>query len=157
MNISKAIFLNKLSPEVISKDLYSLVKGFEEVEAYNDRKLNYFDLFILFAFYNYKPAINEFKNVRYDKYTTFKLRVERNPDIFANINLRYSQGIQHCKMAILYGLNNNLFIIDDDFNISTVQQRGFNINKPLKNIGKTFSTKTTQELYSYFKVDINEI
>ncbi|KAB7889544.1 three component ABC system middle component [Poseidonibacter ostreae] len=157
MNISQAIFYNKLSPDTICKDFYSIVKGFEEVNEQNNRKINFYDLFILFAFYNYKPAIEEFTNVKYDKYTTFKLRVERNPDIFANIQNRFKDGISFCKTAILYGLNNNIFIMDKNLNISTIKTRGMKIQLPLKNIGKTFATKSTEELYNYFKVNINEI
>lgn len=156
MNISKAIFLNKLSPELVSKDLYSILKGFEEVESDN-RKANYFDLFILFAFYNYKSASERFNRIRYNKYTSFKTHIERNPDIFANINLRYSNGIEYCRSAILYGINKELFILDGEFNISTIPSKNIQINNSLKNIGKVFSTKTTNELYNYFKVNINDI
>lgn len=157
MNISQAIFINKLSPETISKDLYSILSGFEEVAILNNRKANYFDLFIIFAFYCYKPAIEEFKDVKYNKYTTFKIRVERNPDIFANISLRYKEGIKFCKNAILYGINNDLFVIDEQFNISIIKKKGMQVDTPLKNIGKTFSTKSTNELFNYFEVNINEI
>lgn len=156
MNISKAIFLNKLSPENISKDLYSVLIGFEEV-ATNDRKANYFDLFIVFAFYNYRSATAEFKNIRYNKYTSFKTNIERNPDIFSNINLRYSHGIEYCKKAILYGISKGLFTLDEDFHISTLPSKNISINNALKNIGKVFSSKTTNELYNYFEVDVNEI
>lgn len=157
MNISQALFLNKLSPETISNDFYNILLGFEEVESLNNRKANFFDLFVLFAFYNYKPVIKEFTNVRYDKYTTFKLRVERNPDIFSGIEDRFLQGIPFCKTAILYGLNQKMFLLDQNFDISTIKTKGIQNNTPLKNIGKTFSTKTTEELYNYFKVNIHEI
>lgn len=157
MNISKAIFFNKVSPEIVCKDLYSIVLGFEELEIQNNRQVNYFDLFIMFAFYNYKTAIETFENIRYDKYTSFKNKVERNPDIFVNIKTRYSMGIPYCRNAILYGVSNNLFTLDDDFNIRSIKNSKIQINKSLKNIGKVFSTKQTTELYSYFEVDINEI
>jgi len=156
MNISKAMFLNKLSPEIVSKDLYSILKGFEEVQRDN-RKANYFDLFIIFAFYNYKSASEKFNRIRYNKYTSFKTNVERNPDIFSDINLRYSSGIEYCKNAILYGINKELFLLDENFNIYTVPTSNISINTSLKNIGKVFSTKTTNELYSYFEVNINDI
>lgn len=157
MNISEAIFLNKVSPDSICKDLYTITLGFKEVEKENNRKVNYFDMFVLFAFYSYKPALEEFTNVQYNKYTTFKLRIERNPDIFANINGRFSDGIEFCKAAILYGLNNQYFDIDEYMNLIPKKIRGFKSDKRLINIGKTFSTKSSKELYKYFKVDINEI
>lgn len=157
MNISQAIFYNELSPDIICKDLYNIIKGFEEVEEQNNRRVNFYDLFILFAFYNYKPALEEFENVKYNKYTSFKLRIERNPDIFANINIRFSQGIDFCKAAIIYGINNQYFEMDENLMIISKKVRNFNYDKRLINIGKTFSTKNSNELYKYFKVDINEI
>lgn len=157
MNISEAIFLNKISPDIICNSLYDIALGFKEVERENNRRINYFDMFILYAFYSYKPAIDEFESVRYNKYTTFKLRIERNPDIFANIEMRFSHGIEFCKAAIIYGLNNEYFELDENMDITLKKVRGHQSDKRLINIGKTFSTKSSKELYKYFKVNINEI
>lgn len=157
MNITEALFLNKISPEKVSQDFYSIIKGFEEVSKENKRQINYFDLFILFAFYTYKPVIDEFTRVQYDRHTTFKNRIERNPDIFANIQLRYSEGISFCKKAVLYSINNQIFNMDEELNIYTIENKQIKINTQLKNIGKTFSTKSTNELFNYFEVNINEI
>lgn len=157
MNITEALFLDKISPEKVSQDFYSIIKGFEEVSKENKRQINYFDLFILFAFYTYKPAIDEFTRVQYDRHTTFKNRIERNPDIFANIQLRYSEGLSFCKKAILYSINNRILNMDEELNIYTIENKHIKINTQLKNIGKTFSTKSTNELFNYFEVNINEI
>lgn len=157
MNISEAIFLNKLSPDIICKDLYTISLGFEEVKNENNREINYFDMFILFAFYSYKPALEEFEKVKYNKYTSFKLRIERNPDIFANINIRFSQGIEFCKAAIIYGINNQYFEMNENMIIIPKKIPNIKFDKRLINIGKTFSTKSSKDLYNYFKVDINEI
>ena len=157
MNITEALFLDKISPEKVSQDFYSIIKGFEEVSKENKRQISYFDLFILFAFYTYKPAIDEFTRVQYDRHTTFKNRIERNPDIFANIQLRYSEGLSFCKKAILYSINNRILNMDEELNIYTIENKHIKINTQLKNIGKTFSTKSTNELFNYFEVNINEI
>lgn len=61
MNISQAIFYNELSPDIICKDLYNIIKGFEEVEEQNNRRVN----FTTYLFYLHFITINQhWKNLK---------------------------------------------------------------------------------------------
>lgn len=153
MNLAKAIFYNSIAPENISQLILNIIKGFEDAKI---RNLNYFDLFIIIPFYSYKPAQEQFKKVVFKQINSFQRDVERNPDIFSNFSFQYEKSIKHIKLGVLYALDKQLIIMDEDMNIQ-INTKFKSDNKIIFNMGKVFSTKSTASLYNFFEVDIDVI
>lgn len=153
MNLAKAIFYNSIAPENISQLILNIIKGFENTKI---RNLNYFDLFIIIPFYSYKPAQEQFKKIVFKQINSFQRDVERNPDIFSNFSFQYEKSIKHIKLGVLYALDKQLIIMDEDMNIQ-INTKFKSDNKIIFNTGKVFSTKSTASLYNFFEVDINVI
>lgn len=153
MNLAKAIFYNSIAPENISQLILNIIKGFEDAKI---RNLNYFDLFIIIPFYSYKPAQEQFKKVVFKQINSFQRDVERNPDIFSNFSFQYEKSIKHIKFGVLYALDKQLIIMDEDMNIQ-INTKFKSDNKIIFNMGKVFSTKSTASLYNFFEVDIDVI
>ncbi len=153
MNLAKAIYYNSIAPENISQLVLNIVKGFEDTKI---RNLNYFDLFIIIPFYSYRPAQQQFERIVFNQVNSFQREIERNPDIFSNFSFQYRKSINHIKLGILYALDKDLIVMDDDMNIQ-INTKFKSDNKIIFNMGKVFSTKSTASLYNFFEVDINVI
>lgn len=153
MNLAKAIYYNSIAPENICHLILNIIKGFEDTKI---RNLNYFDLFILIPFYSYRPAQEQFERIVFNPVNSFQRDVERNPDIFSNFGFQYEKSIKYIKLGILYALDKDFIIMDEDMNIQ-INTKFKNDNKIIFNIGKVFSTKSTANLYNFFEVDINVI
>lgn len=153
MNLAKAIYYNSIDPENISQLVLNIVKGFEDTKI---RNLNYFDLFIIIPFYSYRPAQQQFEKIVFNQVNSFQREIERNPDIFSNFSFQYRKSINHIKLGILYALDKDLIVMDDDMNIQ-INTKFKSDNKIIFNMGKVFSTKSTASLYNFFEVDINVI
>ena len=153
MNLAKAIYYNSIDPENISQLVLNIVKGFEDTKI---RNLNYFDLFIIIPFYSYRPAQQQFERIVFSQVNSFQREIERNPDIFSNFSFQYRKSINHIKLGILYALDKDLIVMDDDMNIQ-INTKFKSDNKIIFNMGKVFSTKSTASLYNFFEVDINVI
>lgn len=153
MNLAKAIYYNSIAPENISQLILNIIKGFEDAKI---RDLNYFDLFIVIPFYSYRPAQEQFQNIKFTPINIFQRDVERNPDIFSNFSFQYEKSIQHIKLGILYAVDKKLIIMDENMYIQ-INTKFKSDNKIIFNMGKVFSTKSTASLYNFFEVDINVI
>jgi len=154
MNISEALIISELSPENVTKILYSALSGFNEAET---REMSIFDMYLVFAFINYPPAVEEFtKNLVFNKNSSFIQKIDRQPYLYANINERFNLCIEYVKDGLIYGMNENIFSIDNNFIIKKNTKK-LKVDRAGFNVGKVFSTKTTKSLYDYFKVDINAI
>lgn len=156
MNIIEAINLTKNSPNKIAKELQSFIYGFKD-----RRDVNYFDLFLFYPFFSYKPSYDFFdKQMRLsnkDKVNFFIDNTSLQPEIFASIKFDFYETISLTKEAIIYGVNNQYFILDDDYIIKLNKKNVSNKDRVSENIGKFLSTQNTAYLYNYFKVDINAI
>jgi len=153
MNLAKAIYYNSIAPENICQLVLNTIKGFEDAKI---RNLNYFDLFIIIPFYSYGPAQEQFKRIVFNQVNSFQRDIERNPDIFSNFGFQYDKSIKHIKLGILYALDKELIIMNEDMNIQ-INTNFKSDNKIIFNMGKVFSTKSTASLYNFFEVDINVI
>lgn len=153
MNIAKAMYYNSVSPENINKLILNILKGYGDTKI---RSLNYFDLFIIIPFYSYLPAQRQFKSIIYKQVNSFQRDIERNPNIVSNFNFRYQKSLKYIKYGILYALENQMILMDENMDISLNQEYKTD-NKTIFNIGKVFSTKSTASLYNYFEVEINDI
>lgn len=153
MNLAKAIYYNSISPENISQLILNIIKGYE---ASKMRNCNFFDLFIIIAFYSYKPAQNQFEKIVFKPINSFQRDIERNPHIFLKFNFRYKKSLKHIKLGILYALENEMILMDKNMDI-TIKEKFKSNNKIACNMGKVFSTKSTANLYNFFGVDINVI
>lgn len=153
MNLAKAIYYNSIAPENISHLVLNIIKGFDDTKL---RSLNYFDLFIIISFYSYRPAQEKFERIVFNHINSFQRDIERNPDIFSNFSFQYKKSIKHIKLGILYALNKNLILMDENMNI-TINTKFKSDNNIIFNMGKVFSIKSTASLYNFFEVDINVI
>jgi len=155
MNIIEAMYIAKNSPDNIATELKSFIFGFKI------REVNFFDLFLFYALYSYKPANDFFdrkmKLSTKDQVNFFVDNVNKQPEIFANFKNDYYNTIPLIKEAILYGTNNSYFKITDTFIVLPTQKVVKNKNRISENIGKFLSTQNTAYLYNYFKVDIDAI
>jgi len=153
MNISNALYYNSVSPEKISNLVIDIILGFQET---NIRKVIYFDIFILIPFYSYSPAQVEFKRLRFDPNTSFQNKIERHPEICANIELRYIKTVEFIKFGLAYALQNQLITINDNLEIE-LRSKSKIKDKKIFNMARVFSIKTTSYLYNFLKVDIDAI
>jgi len=153
MNIVNALYYNSISPEKISDLIIDVILGFDEV---NIRKLNFFDIFLLIPFYSYSPAQREFKSIRFNPNTSFQNKIERHPDIYTNMHMRYIKMIEFIKLGLTYAIQNNLVRMNKDLGLEIVVKRKKQ-NNEIFNMAKVFSVKSTSYLYSFFKVDIDAI
>ncbi len=153
MNLAKAIYYNSISPENISQLILNIIRGFDDAKI---RKLNFFDLFIIIPYYSYAPAQKEFEKIVFKKTNSFQRDVERNPNTFSKFDFRYEKSLEHIKLGIIYALDKEIIIMDDNMNIEISDKFKSN-NKVIYNMGKVFSTRTTANLYNFFEVDINVI
>lgn len=155
MNLAKAIYYNRLSPESMSNLILNILKGFEDT---NLRNLNFFDLFIIIPFYSYTPAQRQFERIVFKQINSFQRDIERNPNTFSNFNFRYIKVKKFIKLGILYALENEMIEIDNSMNITpNLNLKLKNDNKIIFNMSKVFSTKSTASLYNFFEVDVNVI
>lgn len=153
MNLAKAIYYNSLSPENIAKLILNISEGFSET---NIRTLNFFDLFIIIPFYSYTPAQKQFQNIVFKPINSFQRDIERNPNIFSNFDFRYEKSLKYTKLGVLYALEKEMILMDDNMNIKPIEKFKHK-DKVIFNMGKVFSTKSTASLYEFFEVDINVI
>ena len=156
MNIIEAINITKNSPNKVAKELQSFIYGFKD-----RRDVSYFDLFLFYPFFSYKPSHDFFnKQMRLSNKNKVNFFIENTslqPEIFASIKFDFYETIYLTKEAIIYGINNKYFLIDDKFIISLNTKHLSNKNRVSENIGKFLSTQSTAYLYKYFKVDIDAI
>lgn len=153
MNLAKAIYYNSLAPERISNLILNILKGFEETKI---RNLNFFDLFIIIPFYSYFPAQKQFERIVFNKTNSFQRDIERNPNTFSEFDFRYKKSVKYIKLGILYALENEMIVMDDNMDIR-LNQKFKSENKIIFNMGKVFSTKSVASLFNFFEVDINVI
>ena len=154
MNIIDALYINSLSPEKIANLIIDMILGFEER---NIRKVTYYDIFILIPFYLYIPAQTKFKIMRFDKNNSFYNNIERHPEIYVNIEERYLETIKFVKNGFIYLLQNNIIKINDNLELKLLNNKYKVIKKELFKMAQVFSTRTTAELYNFFKVDIDAV
>jgi len=153
MNIVEAIYLQSVSPENLSELILDCIKGFEDTGI---REINFYDIFLIIPFYAYSPIEKTFKRIVFNPNTSFKNKIERNPDICANFDKRYIKTIQYTKMALSYAINEQLIELDKSLNLKCRIVRKVD-NKTIYNVSKVFSSKSTSYLYNFLKVDINDI
>jgi len=153
MNIVNALYYNSVSPEKISDLIIDIILGFDDS---NIRKTYFFDIFLLIPFYSYSPAQREFKSMRFNPNTSFQNKIERNPDIYTNIDIRYIKMIEFIKLGLTYAIQNDLVKMNEDLELEVVVKRKKQ-NNEIFNMAKVFSVKSTSYLYSFFKVDIDAI
>lgn len=156
MNIVEAINISRNSPSIIAKEMKSFIFGFK-----GRRKLSYFDLFLFYPLYSYKPSY-EFFDKRMllsneNKINFFITNSNLNPEIFANFKVDFYATIKIIKESIIYGINKNYFTINDDFNVELTLKSVTDKSRVSENIAKFLSTQSTAYLYNYFKVDIDAI
>jgi len=154
MNIIEALYISSLSPEKIGVLIIDMILGFENR---NIRKITYYDIFILMPFYLYNPAQIKFKRLKFDKNNSFYNMIERHPEIFVNIEERYLETIKFVKNGFIYLLQNNIIKMNDNLELKLLNNKYKVTNKELFKMAQVFSTRTTAELYNFFKVDIDAI
>ncbi len=156
MDTIEALFILKHSPDKIATKLKSFIYGFQ-----NRREVNYFDLFLFYSLYSYRPAYLFFdKQMRIsNEYlgNYFIDKTNETPEIFANFKIDFYQTVSITKEAIIYGADQLYFKIDDEMNIKLFKKTLSDKDRVAENIGKLFSTQSTAYLYNFFKVDINAI
>lgn len=156
MDIIEALYIAKHSPSKIAVDIKSFIFGFKD-----KRDVTYFDLFLFYTLFSYQPANDYFDkgmSLSIDNQVNFFItKINENPEIFANCKVDFYETISLTKEAILYGVNKNYFIVDENLIIKLVKKTVSNKNRTAENIGKLCSTQSTAYLYNYFKVDIDAI
>lgn len=156
MNIIEALSIAKHEPCSIATSMKSFIFGCNK-----GRDVNYFDLFLFYALYTYKPA-NSFFDKKMNlskkhKMNFFIQNTNEHPEIFANFKTDYYHTIELVKEAIIYGSNSNFFNIDDSLNVQLVKKNVDNKNQIAENIGKLYSTQSTAYWFKYLKVNIDAI
>jgi len=154
MNIIEAVSIADHSPSKIAEKLKSFIFGFK-----NRRDVTYFDLFLLYPLYSYKPAYEYFdKNMSLkDKMNFFTTHSSTHPEVFINVQADFINTLSVMKEGILYATNNDYFEIDNNLIVHLTKKTLSNKDRVAENIGKFCSTKKTSYLYNFFKVDIDAI
>ncbi len=156
MDTIEALYILKHSPNKIAEKMKSFIYAFN-----GRRKVNYFDLFLFYSLYSYNPAYNFFDKqmpIQNDYLGNFFIdKTNESPEIFASFNVDFYQTISITKEAIIYGVGNSYFSMDEEMNIQLVKKKLTNKDRVAENIGKLFSSQNTAYLYNFFKVDIDAI
>lgn len=156
MDTIEALYILKHSPHKIAEKLKSFIYGFN-----GRREVNYFDVFLFYSLYSYNPAYNFFDKqmpIQNNYLGNFFIdKTNETPEIFANFNTDFYETISITKEAIIYGVGNLYFSIDEEMNIHLVKKKVTNKDRGAENIGKLFSSQNTAYLYNFFKVDIDAI
>ena len=153
MNIIDAMYYQTLSPEKLSELILDIIKGFEDT---NIRKINYYDIFLIIPYYTYTPVKDVFERIKFNSNISFQNKVERNPQLCANFEYRYKEVSKYIKKALLYMISNGIVKIDNNLILTSKNKISIN-NKAIYNIARIFSIKQTALLYSFLKVDIDDI
>jgi len=156
MNIIEALSIAKHEPSAVATSMKSFIFGCKR-----ERDVSYFDLFIFYPLYTYKPAKSFFDKqmslTAKHKRNFFIKNTNKNPEIFANLKIDYYSTIELVKEAIIYGVNKEFFYIDDSLNINLLKKSVDDKNQIAENIGKLYSTESTAYWFKYLKVNIDAI
>ena len=156
MNIIEALSIAKHEPSTVAISMKSFIFGCNK-----GRDVSYFDLFLFYPLYTYKPAESFF-----DKQMSLTIKHKSNffikntnehPEIFANLQIDYYSTIELVKEAIIYGVNRKFFYMDDDLIVTLEKKTVDNKNQIAENIGKLYSTQSTTYWFKYLKVNIDAI
>jgi len=156
MNIIEALSVAKHEPFSVATSIQSFILGCNK-----GRDVSYFDLFIFYPLYTYKPAKSFFDKkmslaIKH-KINFFIKNTNEHPEIFANLKIDYYSTIEVVKEAIIYGVNRELFSIDDNLNVNLLKKSIDDKNHIAENIGKLYSTQSTAYWFKYLKVNIDAI
>jgi len=161
MDSLEALFILQHSPEIIAKDIKSFIYGFWDSKKNLRRETSYFDLFLFYPLYSYQPAkifFDKRMSLGQGHQTNFFIdKTNENPEIYASFQKDFYATRHLTKKAILYGIDQKYFQIDDDMNVSLLKKTVSDKNRVAENIGKLYSTQSTAYLYNFFKVDINAV
>jgi hypothetical protein len=156
MNIIEAFSIAKHEPSTVARSMKSFIFGCNK-----GRDVSYFDLFLFYPLYTYKPAESFFNKqmsltVKH-KSNFFIKNTNESPEIFANIKIDYYSTIELVKEAIIYGVNREFFYIDNNLDVHLVKKSVDDKNQIAENIGKLYSTQSTAYWFKYLKVNIDAI